>query len=76
MGLRTAGMLGFDGGLVKSLLDTVMLIPDFTYGYVEDVHMVIDHLITGYFSLQFADSSRKKVRLIMRRGKVSAKTDA
>ena len=33
MGLRTAGLLGFDGGLVKSSLDTVMLIPDFTYGY-------------------------------------------
>ena len=53
MGLRTAGMLGFDGGLVISLLDTVMLIPDFTYGYVEDLHMIMDHLITGYFGLQF-----------------------
>ena len=60
MGLRSAGMLGFDGGLVKSLLDTVMLIPDFTYGYVEDLHIIIDHLITGYFGLQFAKSSRKR----------------
>jgi len=59
MRLRTAGLLGFDGGLVKSLLDTVMLIPDFTYGYVEDLHMIMEHLITGYFSLQFADSLRK-----------------
>lgn len=60
MGLRTAGMLGFDGGLVKSLLDTVMLIPDFTYGYVEDLHMIMEHLITGYFGLQFADSLPRK----------------
>lgn len=59
MRLRTAVMLGFDGGLVKSLLDTVMLIPDFTYGYAEDVHIIIDHLITGYFSHQFADSLQK-----------------
>lgn len=60
MGLRTAGMLGFDGGIVKPLLDTVMLIPDFSYGYVEDMHMIMDHVITGYFCLQFADSLSKK----------------
>lgn len=62
MGLRTAGMLGFDGGLVKSLLDTVMLIPDFKYAYVEDLHMIMEHLITDYFSLQFVDSLRKDPR--------------
>jgi D-sedoheptulose 7-phosphate isomerase len=53
MGLRTAGLLGFDGGKVMSMLDAVVLIPDFSYGHVEDLHMVIDHLITSYFSLQF-----------------------
>ena len=42
------------------MLDTVMLIPDFTYGYVEDLHMIMEHLITGYLGLQFADSLRKK----------------
>jgi D-sedoheptulose 7-phosphate isomerase len=56
MGLRTAGLLGFDGGRVMSMLDAVVLIPDFSYGHVEDLHMVIDHLITSYFSLQFNHS--------------------
>jgi D-sedoheptulose 7-phosphate isomerase len=56
MGLRTAGLLGFDGGKVMSMLDAVVLIPDFSYGHVEDLHMVIDHLITSYFSLQFNHS--------------------
>lgn len=50
MGLRTAGMLGFDGGEVLPLLDTPLLIPDFSYGFVEDLHMVLDHLVTAYFS--------------------------
>lgn len=53
MGLRTAGLLGFDGGKVMPILDVAVLIPDFSYGYVEDLHVVIDHLITSYFSLQF-----------------------
>ena len=53
MGLRTAGLLGFNGGKVKSLLDTTVLVPDFTYGYVEDLHMVLDHLITAWFCRQF-----------------------
>jgi D-sedoheptulose 7-phosphate isomerase len=49
MGLRTAGMLGFDGGEVLPLLDTPLLIPDFSYGFVEDLHMVLDHVVTAYF---------------------------
>jgi phosphoheptose isomerase len=53
MGLRTTGMLGFDGGAVLPLLDTPVLIPDFSYGFVEDLHMVLDHLVTAYFSRQF-----------------------
>jgi D-sedoheptulose 7-phosphate isomerase len=58
MGLRTAGMLGFAGGEVLSLLDTPLLVPDFNYGFVEDLHMVLDHLVTAYFSRQFQGPSR------------------
>jgi D-sedoheptulose 7-phosphate isomerase len=53
MGLRTAGMLGFDGGEVLPLLDTPLLVPDWSYGFVEDLHMVLDHLVTAYFTRQF-----------------------
>ena len=52
MGLRTTGMLGFDGGEVLPMLDTPLLIPDFSYGFVEDLHMVLDHLVTAYFTRQ------------------------
>jgi D-sedoheptulose 7-phosphate isomerase len=53
MGLRTAGLLGFGGGKAQPLLDTTVLVPDFTYGYVEDMHMVFDHLITAWFCRKF-----------------------
>jgi D-sedoheptulose 7-phosphate isomerase len=58
MGLRTTGLLGFDGGEVVRLLDTPLLVPDFSYGFVEDLHMVLDHLVTAYFTRQFQAPGR------------------
>ena len=53
MGLHTAGLLGFGGGKVRPLLDTPVLVPEFSYGYVEDLHVVLDHLVTAWFCRQF-----------------------
>jgi len=53
MGVRTTGLLGFDGGEVLALLDTPVLVPDHSYGFVEDLHMVLDHLVTAFFCKQF-----------------------
>lgn len=58
MGLRTTGLLGFDGGEVLPLLDTPLLVPDFSYGFVEDLHMVLDHLVTAYFCRQLRAPER------------------
>jgi D-sedoheptulose 7-phosphate isomerase len=58
MGLRTTGMLGFDGGAVLPLLDIPLLIPDFSYGFVEDLHMVLDHVATAYFCRRFQAPER------------------
>ena len=49
LGATVVGILGFDGGKVKDLVDTSVLIRSDNYGYVEDLHMVLDHLITAYF---------------------------
>ena len=49
LGATVVGILGFDGGKVKDLVDTSVLIRSNNYGYVEDLHMVLDHLITAYF---------------------------
>lgn len=54
--MRTAGLLGFDGGRLLKMLDVYVLVPDFTYGYVEDLHMVMDHMITAYFCRDFESS--------------------
>ena len=50
IGLRTIGLLGFDGGRVKELLDTHVLVHSTDYGHVEDMHLVLVHLVTAYFA--------------------------
>ena len=50
LGLRTIGLLGFDGGRVKELLDTHVLVQSTDYGHVEDMHLVLVHLVTAYFA--------------------------
>lgn len=44
------GMLGFDGGVLKALCDIVIHCdtPKGEYGPVEDIHMIMDHLIVSY----------------------------
>jgi D-sedoheptulose 7-phosphate isomerase len=46
----TVGLIGFDGGKMKDMCDHVIHVKTNTgeYGPVEDVHMIMDHLITSY----------------------------
>lgn len=50
LGLRAIGLLGFDGGSVKGMLDAHVLVQSDDYGHVEDMHMVLVHLVTAYFA--------------------------
>jgi D-sedoheptulose 7-phosphate isomerase len=43
------GLLGFDGGRALELADEFVLVPVDDYGIVEDLHMVLDHILTEYF---------------------------
>lgn len=54
MGGKVISFLGFDGGAMKDLSDLFVLVERDHYGFVEDVHMVLDHLITAYFRKVFA----------------------
>ena len=47
-GATTIGLLGFDGGRVKKLLDKCVIIPSDHYGRIEDVHLILEHMITDY----------------------------
>lgn len=49
MGVKVVGILGFDGGRVKDLVDACIIVLSNHYGYIEDVHTMLDHLITAYF---------------------------
>ncbi len=49
LGVRSIGLLGFDGGLVRELIDVPVVVESNNYGYIEDVHMILNHLITNYF---------------------------
>ncbi len=48
MGLTVLGLGGFTGGKLAQLADVAFVVPSNGYGPVEDVHMILDHIITGY----------------------------
>lgn len=48
MGVRTVGFLGMGGGVIGSMVDVAIVVPSDDYGPIEDVHMVLDHLVTDW----------------------------
>ena len=44
-GMKTVGLLGFDGGKLKELSDCLVLAESSHYGPVEDIHLIINHLV-------------------------------
>lgn len=49
IGMYTVAFLGMDGGKAAAMVDKSVIVPSHDYGPVEDLHMIFDHLITGYF---------------------------
>ena len=45
MQATTIGLLGFDGGLLKDLVDICVLVLNHTYEQIEDLHLMLAHLI-------------------------------
>jgi D-sedoheptulose 7-phosphate isomerase len=55
--LRSAevvGLLGFDGGDAAELADLSIIVPSDHYGVVEDVHLIINHILVDYFKICLA----------------------
>ena len=52
---QTACLLGFDGGDAASLCDVAIVVPTDHYGVIEDVHLVINHILVDYFKAKLAD---------------------
>jgi D-sedoheptulose 7-phosphate isomerase len=53
-------LLGFDGGQAMELADEYVLVPASDYGIVEDLHMVLDHVLTAYFTARLDEEERAK----------------
>jgi D-sedoheptulose 7-phosphate isomerase len=45
-GLKTIGLTGFAGGKIKDMVDICLIVPSDRIEQVEDLHMIIDHLVT------------------------------
>jgi len=48
-GAKVLGILGFDGGRAREIADVSIIVRSENYGYIEDLHMVLDHLVAAYF---------------------------
>lgn len=48
IGVKVIGLTGFGGGKLAKLADVSFVVPSDGYGPVEDAHMILDHIITGY----------------------------
>lgn len=48
---KTIGLTGFDGGRIKEIADVNVHVPSQKgeYGPVEDVHLILDHIVGSYF---------------------------
>lgn len=50
--IKTIWFLGFDGWKARWMVDQSILVNSNDYWPIEDIHMVLVHLITGYFKWQ------------------------
>ena len=48
IGAKTYGLIGFSGGKMLTLSDGYIHINSYNYGVVEDMHLVIGHLVSQY----------------------------
>ena len=50
-GGKVLGMLGFDGGALRGICDLSILVPSVSgdYGPVEDMHLMVNHLLAHWF---------------------------
>jgi len=52
--VKSIGLLGFQGGLVRDMLDHAVVVRSTNYGHIEDTHLILTHLITAYFKERYA----------------------
>lgn len=60
LGGVTVGVVGFDGGALAQICDHVIHVPTSKgeYGPVEDIHLIINHMITSYLRMKLGETWR------------------
>jgi len=48
LGLRTVGLTGMGGGKLRSLVEVPLVVPSNNMQHIEDVHLLVCHLLTSY----------------------------
>ena len=48
LGLATVGLSGMGGGKLKDLVDVPLVVPSNSMQHIEDVHLLVCHLLTAY----------------------------
>ncbi len=56
----TIGLLGFDGGKIKDMVDVAIHIKDNHYGRVEDIHLIINHLFVDMLEHEMKKEKKKR----------------
>lgn len=53
LGMSIIGLTGFGGGKLAKIADTALVVDSYEYGPVEDIHLVISHILTFHFQHKF-----------------------
>jgi D-sedoheptulose 7-phosphate isomerase len=54
---EVVGILGFQGGEAARLADLSIVVPCTDYGVVEDLHLIINHILVDYFRDRLAEDT-------------------
>ena len=62
-GILTVALVGFDGGRLAKLCDHVIHIQSKKgeYGPVEDIHLILNHMIVSYLMMELKKKKKTKV---------------
>jgi D-sedoheptulose 7-phosphate isomerase len=52
---EVATILGFDGGAARDMADLAIVVPSDDYGVIEDVHLMINHIMVDHFKRRLDD---------------------
>ncbi len=52
---EVVGLLGFGGGQAAKIVDLPIVVASSDYGIVEDVHLIINHILVEHFQRRLAD---------------------